>query len=147
MKRTARSWGQGSVGTFSGGEGPDLIRAFINIETTGSLSPSGPVGLVTIHMLSLEEPQREGLTVSGVRVVAADGVFSPLLFHLQQKAGPIIYTGGLGSPQSLRKSPVTYLPALTLLQQKNENKPSPPPPHPPWGGWGRGEEAASPPIP
>lgn len=48
----------------------------------------------------------ESLTVSGVRVVAADGVFSPLLFHLQQKAGPIILTGGMGNLQSLIKSPV-----------------------------------------
>lgn len=65
----------------------------------------------------------EGLTVSGVRVVAADGVFSPLLFHLQQKAGPIILLGGLGNPESLRKNcPITYLPILTLVQWKNENK-------------------------
>lgn len=48
----------------------------------------------------------ESLTVSGVRVVAADGIFSPLLFHLQQKAGPIILTGGMGNLQSLIKSPV-----------------------------------------
>lgn len=108
------------VGTFLGAEGPALIYAFPSIETTGSRSPS--VGLEIIHMLSLEEPQKEGLTVSGVRVVAADGVFSPLLFHLQQKAGPIIHTSSPGNPQFPRKSPVASLPASPTL------------PYPPWVG-------------
>lgn len=46
---------------------------------------SGPVVLIIIQTLSLQEPNMEGLTVSGIRVVAADGVLSPLLFHLQRK--------------------------------------------------------------
>lgn len=49
------------------------------------LPQSGPVVLIIIQTLSLQEPHMEGLTVSGVRVVAADGVLSPLLFHLQRK--------------------------------------------------------------
>lgn len=44
-----------------------------------------PVGLGATQTLALREPQIEGLTVSGVRVVTADGVFSPLFFHLQKR--------------------------------------------------------------
>lgn len=64
----------------------------------------------------------EGLTVSGVRVVAADGVFSPLLFHLQQKAGSIILIGGLGNPQILRKLPNNLPPHTHPAAVKNKNK-------------------------
>lgn len=46
---------------------------------------SGPVVLIITQTLSLQEPNMEGLTVSGIRVVAADGVLSPLLLHLQRK--------------------------------------------------------------
>lgn len=43
----------------------------------------------------------ESLTVSGVRVVAADGVFSSLLFHLQQKARRnIIFPDIRGKPST-----------------------------------------------
>lgn len=54
----------------------------------------------------------EGLTVSGVRVVTADGVFSPLLFHLQQKASPL-YSRMAWEILSLSENhPITYLPHL-----------------------------------
>lgn len=34
--------------------------------------------------------RKDRLTLSGIGVVAADGVFAPLLFHLQQKARRVI---------------------------------------------------------
>lgn len=132
------------MGTFLGAEGPALTSAFPSIETTGSRSPS--VGLVIIHMLSLEEPQKEGLTVSGVRVVAADGVFSPLFFHLQQKAGPVIHASNLGNPQSPRKSPVASLPSSIHPHTLPATASQPAPLSPTHPGWEEGrEEGASPP--
>lgn len=80
-QRTDRSGGHAGAKTLLGAEKLGLTDA----ETMGlSLHPR-PVGLGATQTLALGEPQIEGLTVSGVRVVTADGVFSPLFFHLQKK--------------------------------------------------------------
>lgn len=51
----------------------------------GQSPPTKSLGLPVLLNCCSRRATWEGLTVSGVRVVAADGVFSPLLFHLQQK--------------------------------------------------------------
>lgn len=79
--REQRSGGHAGGKTLLGAEKLGLTDAEIMVL---SLHPR-PVGLGATQTLALREPQIESLTVSGVRVVTADGVFSPLFFHLQKR--------------------------------------------------------------